>query len=83
MTILPCRDPPGVHVVVRDRNSNRRILNRVVDRTIRGIDLGGSGATLDVTLNQLTNAIGVQVHVRITTAAQLGLKKLYRHVLKK
>lgn len=69
MTLLPCRVPPGVYVVVRHRDSNRVILNRIVDRTIRGIDLG-SGATLDVTLDQLTSAVGVKVSQWIRTYKQ-------------
>ena len=62
LTLLPCRDPrPGVDVVVRDRDSGSLILDRIIDRTMTDIDLG-SGATLDVTLDQLANAIGVEVN---------------------
>ena len=69
MTLLSCRDPPGARVTARDRDSGRVLLNRIVDRTITGIDIG-SGATLDVTLNQLTNAIGVKVHTNHNSGSE-------------
>ena len=60
LTILPCRDPPGVHVVVREPDSDI-ILDDVYDHTVTGIDLG-SPATLDVTVDQLNiTLIGLKV----------------------
>ena len=59
-TVLPCRAPPAVHMVVRDKDSDAVILDRVMDHTETGISIG-PGATLDFTLNQLNDSIGVLV----------------------
>ena len=61
LTVLPCRAPPAVHVVVRDKVSDVVILDRVVDHTETGITIG-PGATLDFNLNQLNDSIGVEVY---------------------
>ena len=60
LTILPCRDPPGVHVVIIRPNSDV-ILDKVYDHTVTDINLF-SGATLDVTLDQLNFTIGIEVN---------------------
>ena len=76
LTILPCRDPPGVHVVVKDRDLGEEILNRIGDHTVTSIDLG-SGVTLDVSLKQLPNAIGVEVSDSIHNQFFHNLYNLY------
>ena len=62
LTLLSCREPqPGMHVVVRDGdNPGRLVLDRVVDESVSEIDLG-SGATLDVTLDQMEDSVGLAV----------------------
>ena len=71
LTLLSCRDPrPGVRVVVRDGdNPGQLVLDRVVDESVSGIDLG-SGATLDVTLDQMEDSLGLAVR---------WLKEMYKY----
>lgn len=58
ITTLPCNSPPAVTVVAMDSNDTV-LFSRTVDHT-QQIPLVG-GATLLVTVNQLTEAIGVEV----------------------
>lgn len=61
MTLLSCREPrPGMLVIVRDRDSGAVALNEVVDESRSGIPLSES-ASLDFTLDQLDDAIGIAV----------------------
>ena len=61
LTILPCRAPPGVHVVIKEPNSDGTILDEVYDHTVTDIDLSAV-ATLDITLDQLNSSIGIKVN---------------------
>ena len=61
LTLLSCREPrPGMLVIVQDRNSGEEVLNTVVDESRSGIPLSSS-ASLDITLDQLEDAIGIAV----------------------
>ena len=60
VTVLPCRGPPALHVVVKDKESGAVILNKVLNHTETGISIS-SGVTLDLTLNQLNHSIGFAV----------------------
>ena len=62
MTLLSCQEPrPAVHLIVRD-GGNAEVLNTIIDETQNGIDLG-QGVTLDVTLDHLDEAIGLEVYI--------------------
>ena len=58
VSTLPCNSPPAVTVVVVDSN-NTVLFMRTVDQTQQMPLVGG--ATLLVTVNQLTEAIGMEV----------------------
>ena len=82
LTVLPCRVPPAVHMVVRDKDSDAVILDRVMDHTETGIIIT-PGVTLDFTLNQLNDSIGVEVCVH--TIPSIGENNagifMYREIL--
>ena len=60
LTLLSCRNPPAVHMVLGDGDST--VFEANVDHTTNDIDISGVG-DLDITLNQLEdqNAIGLGV----------------------
>ena len=58
LTILPCRDPPGVRVVATDGSSREVIVD---EDTMAIIDLG-AGATLDITVEHLNDTIQIEVN---------------------
>ena len=61
LTLLSCREPrPGMLVIGQDRNSGEEVLNTVVDESRNGIQLN-SVTFLDLTLDQLDDAIGIAV----------------------
>ena len=59
LLLLPCQDPPAVHVIITDGRGTT-IFNQVLDESERGINIG-SGATLDIIVEQLDGAIGLEV----------------------
>ena len=58
LTVLPCRDPPAIHITIEAAGSI--VVNEVLSESQRIIILENV-ATSDVTLNQLNGTIGIQV----------------------
>ena len=61
LTLLSCRDPPALHTVITDAEGVV-LLDNDIDQSVSAINLGG-GSTMDITLDQLDNAIGVKVRI--------------------
>ena len=59
--VLPCHTPPAVMMVFLDVGSGRVLLNHTFTRSEEESILSGL-VTVSVTLDQLENAIGLQVH---------------------
>lgn len=73
LTILPCRAPPGVHVVAIDSSSGEMIIDDVYHQTLSSIGLSLAGATLDVTVMQLNDTIMIEVNQLTCTAVIINV----------
>ena len=57
LQLLPCEDPPAVRTVIAKEGTV--LLDDVYNQSVSGIDAGG--VTLDITIDQLDDAIGLEV----------------------
>ena len=60
VTILPCNDPPGIKY--RQAFGGQLIINRVFTKT-ENYTVPGDLATIEVTVDQLDEELGIQVYL--------------------
>ena len=70
VTILPCNDPPGIRY--RQAVGGQLIINRVFTKT-ENYTVPGNLGTVEVTVDQLEEEIGIRVYLLLSSA--------YRYIL--
>ena len=70
LTILPCNDPPAVRIVLTNPSNDAVLVDETVDHS-QEIS-GPFGVVIDVTLDQLPGAIGLQVCIICVTCMLYG-----------
>ena len=63
--LLPCEDPPAIHVMIADSESGSIFLNRTFDESENAVRLNAGGVIFDLTLEQLPDQGAIRYGVSL------------------